>query len=266
MGADGAVQESGASLNASAVYSGDILLYEFINGLNEGVAPTMKNCQARLTGLQRQVAVYTVVSLVFMRNLYVASRAFKGHARNLSTWCVFVVSLLGASSYFISLAIGLQPGLSCSHLGLFMTTILCVSTMCNGIVVLHKAYLALLRRRWVAIVGGLTTAIQLGFTVSVFFSARITTEPYNGCIVHYTDTMIYAWIGTVIPVNLFFSAIFSYVAYSQYRLYGSEAWRRLAKDGIQTMCMVVLCNIVCSVFIASRVFGASTQLFFVVDW
>jgi hypothetical protein len=70
----------------------------------------------------------------------------------------------------------------------------------------------------------------------------------------------------VVPLNVLFSTIFSHVAYKQYRLFGSDAWRRLAKDGIQTMCLVTACNIICGLIMIFEIGGDFSQLSVAVDW
>jgi hypothetical protein len=53
-------------------------------------------------------------------------------------------------------------------------------------------------------------------------------------------------VGTTLILSQFG---FLYVAYKQYHLFGSGAWRRLARDGVQTMCLVIVCNVACGLFL-----------------
>ncbi|KAI9596869.1 hypothetical protein BDF19DRAFT_324654 [Syncephalis fuscata] len=107
--------------------------------------------------------------------------------------------------------------------------------------------------------------VQYSSSYSLFSFSPMTIKEYGGCVFNYTDAQSYSWLATVLPVNAFFSAIFSYVVYKQYKTFGLDAWRRLAGDGIQTMCLVILCNIVCGVLLICRAFGEFSDLFFIID-
>jgi hypothetical protein len=91
-------------------------------------------------------------------------------------------------------------------------------------------------------------------------------EAEGFCGVHYPYYAPPFWFSSVGLTNLLFSAIFCRMAYKQYRQFGSDAWRRLAHDGIQTMCMVTACNITsCSIILADAG-GNFADILFPVDW
>jgi len=73
-----------------------------------------------------------------------------------------------------------------------------------------------------------------------------------------------------VTINLsalhFSSILLLLVVYRQYRQFGSGAWKRLMRDGIQTMCLILLTNIVCTLLVTFEVIGLASDLFFVVDW
>jgi hypothetical protein len=246
--------------------SANTFLINYINGVNEQVDLSRAGVQARLTGIQREFMLYTLLSFIFLRNLHTILKTFRRQLKNLSAWCVFVVSLLGATSYPITVIGGVMTDITCTFLASYDSAIICVSSVCNSIILLHKAYLALLRRRWIIIVGSLTILFQIGMIVYNVWPLPISVEPSIGCVIHYTDPMLITWLITVLPNNLFFSGMFSYVAYNQYKMYGTEAWRRLAKDGIRTMCLVVICNLICGIIVSTHTFGDTTQIFFIIDW
>ncbi|KAI8050520.1 hypothetical protein BDF22DRAFT_131488 [Syncephalis plumigaleata] len=246
--------------------SADTYIFSYVNGVTEHVNLSRSDVQARLTGIQHQYMAFTIVSLIFIRNLYMIAKTFRRQTKNLSAWCILAISIMGASAYPLTVASGALVDISCAILASYITLILCVSTVCNSVILLHKAYLALLRQRWILAVGSLTILLQVGMIGYTLWVLPTAMEPYIGCVVNYTSPMLIAWLITVFPINLFFSGIFSYVAYSQYKIYGTEAWRRLVKDGLRTMCLVVLCNLVCGVFVSSHTFGNATQVFFVIDW
>ncbi|KAI8050563.1 hypothetical protein BDF22DRAFT_745435 [Syncephalis plumigaleata] len=87
-----------------------------------------------------------------------------------------------------------------------------------------------------------------------------------GCVVYYPASILWYWFSIHTPLNVFFSAIFCHVAYRQYKLFGSDAWKRLTQDGIQTMCLAVLCNIICCILAITRINDSNSDMFLCADW
>jgi hypothetical protein len=77
--------------------------------------------------------------------------------------------------------------------------------------------------------------------------------------------MLY-WVAINVPFNVLFSTIFCYIAYAQYKLYGSDIWRRLARQGIQTMCLALLCNTVCAAIVVACNDKTDPDMLIAVDW
>jgi hypothetical protein len=107
---------------------------------------------------------------------------------------------------------------------------------------------------------------QVGFICVVTFFTIETLVPGSGCVINYPVFVPWYWFGSIAPTNVLFSSVFSYVAYKQDQLFGSDAWMRLAKDGIQTMCLVIACNVTCKVMLPLEVGGESSEFSFIVDW
>ncbi|KAI9598585.1 hypothetical protein BDF19DRAFT_430777 [Syncephalis fuscata] len=103
----------------------------------------------------------------------------------------------------------------------------------------------------------------IGYAITV---SIMCNKGEDGCVIHYPPFLPWYWFLAATPINTFFSAIFSRVAYQQYCVFGSEAWKHLARDGIQTMCLVTFCNVACAICILVEVVGKLSELFFVADW
>jgi hypothetical protein len=244
---------------------GEIHIYDFVSG-KLGNNLSIEEVQARVTGFHRQILFYTVISLIFGHNLYtIANIAFK-QPRNITVWCCIFTSFLGASLFVLAILGATLLSMTCRVLVWYGMLMLGFSTIANSFLLLYKAYLALLRRCWVACVGALMLCLQVGFMLSGMATVPVTIKKYDGCVAHYTPLVSFIWLGTIMPINVFFSAIFTYVAYTQYQTYGSDAWKKLADDGIQTMCMVILCNVICGLFLIFEVLGDFSEIFFMIDW
>ncbi|KAI9596859.1 hypothetical protein BDF19DRAFT_324506 [Syncephalis fuscata] len=245
---------------------GELYIYDFVSGKLENYELSRETVQARLLGVQQQIAYHLIVSIFFTRNLFVAIKALRFRLSNLSGWCCLTVSSLGFGFLVYTVLLGTVYEMACRPLSWYILCAMNLSNVFNTIILLHKAYLALLRPYWVLISGFLFIALQLGYLISTIIISPFTIKEYIGCVFNYTKAQSYVWLATVFPVNTFFSAIFSYVAYKQYRNFGSDAWKRLAKDGIQTMCLVILCNLVCGTLIISEVLKKFAENLFVFDW
>ncbi|RKP26610.1 hypothetical protein SYNPS1DRAFT_21661 [Syncephalis pseudoplumigaleata] len=241
---------------------GEVDTVAFMNELPDNLALT----RDRVIGLQFQTASVLLATFIFIRNLRITIRMVMSRMRTLSAWFCFVPALLGTLFGLTVVYALLFSGLNCRKLLWLSGIVNTIAMMCNSGVLLQKAYLVLCRQRWIAIFGTLFTLPQLGFLVIVMVCCPITVEPLLGCVLYYPSYLPLYWFFASVPISLFFSAIFSYVAYRQYSMFGSDAWKRLARDGIQTMCLAVLCNIVCGIIIVFQIGGNYAIMFYVADW
>jgi hypothetical protein len=107
---------------------------------------------------------------------------------------------------------------------------------------------------------------QLGYPLASFKSSVFTLETHGGYVSNYLPFLSWYWFGAVAPLNISFYAVFSYVVYKQYKLCGSDAWRRLARDGIQTTCLVIACNTICIFIIILEISGDFSEMSVPADW
>ncbi|RKP22881.1 hypothetical protein SYNPS1DRAFT_25190 [Syncephalis pseudoplumigaleata] len=251
------------SLGIPTTPSGEVSIVQFVMDTPSEERALL---QARLTGIQYQLALNYMASLVFARNLAVIIKLLYAQPHNLTAWLCVIPALLGMVHGMVSSFSFAVGSANCRTMVWFVTCALTVSTMSNSFIVLQKAYLALCRQWWILSIGTPLILLQLGFAYLTIWYSPITLEANSGCVVHYPDFIPWYWFGLIIPINAFFSGIFSYVTYKQYIIYKSDAWRLLARKGIEIMCLVILCNLICGTCIFLRIGGHSTIFFFVVDW
>ncbi|RKP24464.1 hypothetical protein SYNPS1DRAFT_23454 [Syncephalis pseudoplumigaleata] len=227
---------------------------------------SLAETRTRVIGLQSQTLAVLLTTAIFVRNFNISLRMVVLRIRTLSAWCCFIPSLLGAIFGGMVVYAFLFSGLSCRNTVWFSGFINTIAIMCNSAILLQKAYLVLCRQRWIIIFGTIFTLPQLGFFAIIVLDCYVTVEPKEGCVLYYPLYLPLYWFFASVPINLFFSAIFSHVTYQQYRTFGSEAWMYLARDGIQTMCLAVLCNFVCGVIILFGIGGNYAIMFYIADW
>lgn len=231
---------------------------EPLNDINE--------TRKRVIGLQSQTVAILLTTAIFVRNFNVSLRMVVSRTRTISAWCCFVPSTLGMIFGFMVGYAFLFSGLSCRNtvwLSAFTNT---VAITCNSAILLQKAYLVLCKQRWIVILGTIFTLPQIGFLIIVMVCSPITVEPGLGCVLYYPIYLPYYWFFASVPVNLFFSGIFSHVTYRQYRTFGSDAWMYLTRNGIQTMCLAILCNFICGFIILFQVGGNYAIMSYIADW
>ncbi|KAI8050472.1 hypothetical protein BDF22DRAFT_695126 [Syncephalis plumigaleata] len=242
--------------------SGETYLPDFILEHSDDLATT----QRRLWRIYFQLMFNLAAGFAFSINMKMAAGMLRYRWNTLSAWCCFIPSLFGfLLAVFYSLAL-FSAYFNCRKMIWYIGLGITVSIFCSSAILLQKAYLVLFRRRSILVVGGLFMLPQLSFFAIVMFFCAVTLDDVTGCVIHYPRFLPWYWLAASAPINVFFSAIFSYVAYKQYRQHGSDAWRRLARDGIQTMCLVVLCNIICASCIILKVGGNYSEFFFLADW
>ncbi|KAI9594995.1 hypothetical protein BDF19DRAFT_88755 [Syncephalis fuscata] len=245
--------------------SGEMSPYTAIIQNTDNQTLTMEATRVRLAGLQVQIVVNIVLSMIFILNLNVSIQTAKSRLKNIGVWCCIISSVLGASIGLASTLVVLDYA-NCRQ---FVWYNLCAGTVaicCNSTTVLQQAHLALQRKRRTAIAGILCILLELSIGPLAIAFSYVTVEDHGGCVAHYPRFVAWLWFLAIMPINAFFSAIFSYIVYKQYRKFGSDAWRRLARHGIQTMCLVVLCNIICGACLILKAAGDISPAFFNFDW
>ncbi|KAI9596834.1 hypothetical protein BDF19DRAFT_436956 [Syncephalis fuscata] len=181
----------------------------------------------KLTGIYRQLIFNLLAAHLFVYNSCLAFKMILAQRRSFPGWLCLIPAVMGMGA-------GLLAALSIFPTGLNCRKISCVPQL---------------------------LPMYFGWA-----SSPVTIKADTGCIVHYSYQFPWYWFGLTAPINAFFSAIFAHVAYKQYRTFGSDAWKRLTRDGIRTMCLVVLCNIFCATGIIIKLGGMFSEMFLLVDW
>ncbi|KAI8050839.1 hypothetical protein BDF22DRAFT_693670 [Syncephalis plumigaleata] len=222
--------------------------------------------RTRLQSILIHAFMLTIGSYLFVRNFVLSTKSLFTCYRSLPVWCCFIGAVLGMVFCIQSIMFVFSIHMNCRILLLTAWYGLSISQICNNVILLQKAYLVMYQQRWMLIIAiplMLPTAL-CGLLIT--FTSFITLDRVGSCGTHYPAFLPIYWFGAIASVNLMFSIIFCRVAYKQYRLFGSDAWRRLARDGIQTMCMVTLCNIVSCTLVMLKAGGNFADVFFPLDW
>ncbi|KAI9592344.1 hypothetical protein BDF19DRAFT_218782 [Syncephalis fuscata] len=221
----------------------------------------------RMVGLKHQLVFGMIFGFLFIRNFNLAIRMVVSRPGIMSGWLCLVPCLTGITwSVFITSANLYSNGPPCRMAAWCAALGVTISTVCNSSIMLQKAYLVTLRQRWVVVAGIFFILPQLSIIFIVITLCPITVEAKAGCAFSYPTFVPWLWLVISTPINSFFSAIFCYVTYKQYCAFGSDAWRKLTKDGVKTMCLAILCNITCGTVVIISASGDFSEMFFFIDW
>ncbi|KAI8052208.1 hypothetical protein BDF22DRAFT_690538 [Syncephalis plumigaleata] len=221
----------------------------------------------RMVGIKHQLVFSVVFGYIFAYNATLAIRMVIARPRILSGWLCLIPCITGILWALVIMSAALLPhGPPCRMAAWCATFGITISTLCNSFIILQKAYLVLLRRQWVMTLGVLFMTPQFSIIVIVVTLCPITVEATAGCAFSYPAFVPWLWILLSTPINTLFSAVFCYIAYKQYTVFGADAWKRLVSDGIRAMCLAVLCNVVCGMVIMFAVSGDFSEMFFFIDW
>ncbi|KAI9591691.1 hypothetical protein BDF19DRAFT_454303 [Syncephalis fuscata] len=230
------------------------------------VVGDMKQERIRMLSTFTHNIMVLFASCIFVRNFILSTGVVIRQRRSFPAWLCWIASLGGLVFATESVMLILDAGVNCRMLIWSTWYGMPWAQFFNSAILLQKAYLVLCRQKWILYIGIPMLFPQLLHGPIVMYYSYITTDPAGFCGMHFPPFVPMCWFGVIVTINTFFSIIFYRVAYKQYRIFGADAWRRLANDGIQYMCLVALCNILCCTFIVSEVAGNYTDIFFPIDW
>ncbi|KAI8051465.1 hypothetical protein BDF22DRAFT_744476 [Syncephalis plumigaleata] len=227
---------------------------------------SIADMRTRLSGFYAQLVPNIFILYMFSSNLIEALKLVRQRPRAASSWFCTLPALLGVVFGLFMILSMFPVGATCRRFSWYANVCLLVSAICNSSIVLQKAYVVQNRKQWMLLVGIGLMLPQIGYVYCAWVYSIMTLDPLLGCVFNYPTFLPFYWFGAEMPLNFLFSIVFARVAYRQYSMFGSEAWKQLARDGIQTMLYAVFCNIFCIIMIVFEVGGNFSQMFFLLNW
>ncbi|KAI8050938.1 hypothetical protein BDF22DRAFT_694085 [Syncephalis plumigaleata] len=219
-----------------------------------------------IAGIERQFFIIIVVGWLFATNMRIAFWMILRLPHNITGWLCMIPPFFGITWVLCGIITLLYDFTNCRIVVWYLAISLTVSTISNSAIILQKAYLVLFRQQWILIVGIIFIIPQLTIFIFTWRFCPVISHVDYGCTFYYPPYLPWIWVGVEAPSYIMFSSIFSYVAYKQYKLFGSDVWRRLARDGILVMCSAILCKLVCGTIVIFNLFDAFSEMFVIIDW
>ncbi|KAI9592819.1 hypothetical protein BDF19DRAFT_467656 [Syncephalis fuscata] len=224
--------------------------------------------QARSIGVHIQLVICVVLIWAFARNVYrVSSNLLKSNVK-LASWCCLASSLSGLISFgIVSILHHLPGGPSCRALIACCTLGMALSNFAINAILLERAYIVRQRSRWILVIGIILNAIQL-ITYGLIFFVELKYEyrPSVGCYVKFPLYGPYTRFLVDTPPVLVPSIVFIMSIYQQFRRFKSGCWRRLMKNGIITMMLVIISNLLFAVLLITDVLDDLSMVLYPFDW
>ncbi|RKP08313.1 hypothetical protein THASP1DRAFT_23671 [Thamnocephalis sphaerospora] len=230
-----------------------------------GAPDTPENTRHRIHGAFMQLPLIPLVTYLFVRGFIISVRMVHRRPAMLAGWCCLVQTFAGVVYGLVGFLFFMPSGITCRHYVWYIGSSVTLSTLCVGITLLQRAYLVHRRSKWL-LTAGVLLLIPQPLTVYFVWTSPVIMTPQIGCLSYYPSYFPWIKLGIDLPINVLFSTAFIIVVYRQYRLLGSAAWAHLVRNGIQTMCAIVLSNIICVLGTSLSVFGQLSQMLFVLDW
>ncbi|KAI8050396.1 hypothetical protein BDF22DRAFT_694636 [Syncephalis plumigaleata] len=182
----------------------------------------------RFIGNAGPLVFYAPVAYLLVRNTIVSSKMMINRSHQLAPWCCLSSSVISTLAVIV-IVLMVQGYANCRHAMWANLLVMSIASVSNSLILLQKAYLILFCKKWIIIASVLPMLIQ-----SAHFA-------------------------------IFLSSIFCYIALQHHRQYKLDAWKQLARKGIQIMCLAALINIICSFLALTQAFGPMSDMLFPID-
>ncbi|KAI9594556.1 hypothetical protein BDF19DRAFT_101426 [Syncephalis fuscata] len=220
----------------------------------------------RLTGIQIQLVFSVMLFFIFLYNIIVTTKMVLSRPYSIFSWCCLMLAINGMIYSITPILFLIGYDFGCRALAWWSGFLISLGVILNSMILLLKVNLVLYQKKWVTYIGIIFILPQSGFAFILIYCCFFTLEAKIGCSIYYPPSFLWYWVGVNMPINVFFSAVFCRIALKQYYMFGSDAWKRLAQDGIQTICLALAINLACCIAIISCVGSANRDMLFPADW
>ncbi|KAI8049209.1 hypothetical protein BDF22DRAFT_657857 [Syncephalis plumigaleata] len=223
--------------------------------------------QRRSVGVHLQLISIMALLFIFIYNSYRSVRMTFKRSHKVSSWCCLVNTLTGI--FYVAgaaLTHHMPYGPSCRTVVWAAIIGMTIATMSMNTLLLERAYLAHQRSRFLLIFGVLLIIPAPTLIYRAWLEVVATFSPSSGCYAKYPASFPSFRLLIDLPPNLVFTCAFVMVIYQHYQRFGDRCWKRLARDGVVTMLLVVISNLICMLCNVFSTFGEMSDVLFIVDW
>ncbi|KAI9598072.1 hypothetical protein BDF19DRAFT_494121 [Syncephalis fuscata] len=244
--------------------SGDLGGVDFVWGARNETA----SLRRRYLAINCQILFAMLMAIIFLRNTYRAVYVIATYPRKIAPLCCLSTNLFGAFSAIIiaipSVALNV---FSCYTLCWTLAIGLMVSAASVNTILFERAYLACNRLKWFLVLSIIMISVPgPAYIIIIQHSADPKYNEIHGCYLNYRSYFPYIRLSLDLPPNIAFSAVFLMVIYRQYKRYKEACWKKLVKDGVITMLLIIASNIACFIINTTNILKETGDLMYVADW
>ncbi|RKP27533.1 hypothetical protein SYNPS1DRAFT_26814 [Syncephalis pseudoplumigaleata] len=228
---------------------------------------SLEEYQRRSVGVHMQLLSIMALLFMFMFNAYRSIQMTFKRSHKVSSWCCLVSTMTGVA-YVGGAALNhhMPYGPSCRTVVWAAIIGMTIATMAMNTLLLERAYLAHQRNRFLLVFGIFLILPAPTLIYRAWIEVEAKFSPASGCYAKYPASFPSFRLLIDLPPNVVFTCAFVMVIYQQYRRYGDRCWKRLARNGIVTMMLVVVSNLTCMLCNVFNAFGEVSDVLFIVDW
>ncbi|KAI8048640.1 hypothetical protein BDF22DRAFT_701874 [Syncephalis plumigaleata] len=236
------------------LYAPNINAFEYWTSVN---GQDIKTIQAYSIGVHIQLVVYIFFSLVFVRNTLRSITIILVDIRRVASWCSMFSALSGVLLFGVMVIMHQLPyGPSCKTISLWSTIGMAISNFSINTALLERAYVVRRKNKKLLALGLFLNFIQLiAYFFILFVELQYVYRPSVGCYALYPKYGPYSRFLVDTPPSLIPSI-----------RYKRDCWRKLARDGIITMMLIILSNLLSTILLILEVAGSFSMIIFMVDW
>ncbi|RKP07169.1 hypothetical protein THASP1DRAFT_31020 [Thamnocephalis sphaerospora] len=221
--------------------------------------------RTRFNGINMQIVSSMLALWMFLRCTQSAVSMVYTNPSRLVSWCCLLHSLSG-TIYVVVVLSSLSPlGATCRQTVWLSAVVAVVGDLCLTAVLLYQAYLVHHRCYKILFLGALVV-IPAPFTTYVAWTSPVIFVPSCGCTLVYPYYFPWMRFAPFAPMNIFLSSMFLAVVYRQYCRFGSAAWERLVREGVQLILLMAITNTVCLFCAAFEALEMFSGVFLLVNW
>jgi hypothetical protein len=255
-------QENATYFGTIPLYpSGEQTLYEFVNG-----ATSLEDRSSRFRVVFIQVSMACVLLHVFIYNLIISIQMIRIRPNVLPTRLCLIQSVINVACWLYCFGAYTSTGPSCRETLWAISFSMRINDLCTCTVLLRKAHIVCDRNRWFLIFIPLLLAAPVVIIYVSWASPAMLSYESIGCIYIYPSYFPWLRFALHAPIHFTLTLIFIRVAIRHYRHFGTEAWWRLARDGIQVGLLLLLVNIMCALAIAIEFLGVFSLALTLPEW
>lgn len=212
------------------------------------------------------ITLHTVMIFIAFRNVIHSTSMTIKYRYKFAPICCLVTSTCGVLYCILTLMYQWPIGLSCDYASVIVYVFFIVSDITHALYLVERAYVACRQSMLILVACALMILGRIIFSAFTMYYMDTKYDDLGMCL---PIMPIYTYFTRFIFdfgfIAVFFT-LFMQVTIQMYRRRRTNAWRKLAQNGITVMLLICTAHLLSFVCIALNFLGRMSSLFLVADW